>query len=230
LTESERIARFYQGLEERAGSRWSLTNPGNRSIFKERKRMFRRLLEDAGWVPFNDRRALEIGCGNGNELAWLLEVGAHHANLVGVDLVETRVQNASKSFPGMAFRVGNAEHLEDADQTYDLVLAITVFSSLVEREMARNVAAEIVRVLKPGGGLLWYDLRYDSVANRDIKAVSRSRIAELFPTLRGKLSTVTVLPPLARRLGPATAAAYPALALVPPLRSHLVGLLRKSGA
>jgi hypothetical protein len=37
-----------------------------------------------------------------------------------------------------------------------------------------------------------------------------------------------VLPPLVRRLGPLTAALYPALALAPPLRSHLMGLLRKT--
>jgi len=38
---------------------------------------------------------------------------------------------------------------------------------------------------------------------------------------------VTLLPPLARRLGPATPLAYPVLAALPPLRSHLIGLLRK---
>ena len=230
MNESERIARFYQGLETRVGNRWSLDNPGNRAIFTERKRMFRRLLDDAGWVPFADRRALEVGSGNGHELAWLVELGARPSHLVGVDLVENRIQSARSSYPEMVFRVGNAERLEDADETYDLVMAITVFSSLIERRMAQNVASEIVRVLKPGGGLLWYDLRYDSVANPNIKAVPRSRIGQLFPSLRGRLRTVTVLPPLARRLGPATPAVYPALALFPPLRSHLVGLLRKPGA
>lgn len=106
-------------------------------------------------------------------------------------------------------------------------MAITVFSSILDASMARNVAAEIERVMKPGGGLLWYDVRYDSVSNPNVKAVTRRRIAELFPDLHGRLRTATLLPPLARRLGQATSAAYPALAMMPPLRSHLVGFLRK---
>ena len=50
---------------------------------------------------------------------------------------------------------------------------------------------------------------------------------ELFGDLEGKLESVTVIPPLARRLGPLTAPGYPLLAALPPMRSHLLGLLLK---
>jgi len=82
-------------------------------------------------------------------------------------------------------------------------------------------------LFRAGGGLLWYDVRYDSLSNRNVRAVTAARVRELFPPLRGELATVTLLPPLARRLGPLTAGAYPLLARVAPLRSHLIGLLRK---
>jgi hypothetical protein len=106
-------------------------------------------------------------------------------------------------------------------------MAFTVFSSILDPSMAGNVASEIARVLRPGGGLLWYDFRYNSPANRHVRGVSAHRVRELFPGLAGELHRVTVLPPLVRRLGPLTAAAYPALGAIPPLRSHLMGLLRK---
>jgi len=227
LNETERIARAYQEMEARAGLRWSLANAGNRSMLAERRRIFRDLLEHAGWLPLGEKRALEIGAGTGTELAWLLEVGAVPANLVGVELLANRVATARHAFPNIQFRQANAERLEDADGTYDLVLAITLFSSILDRAMAANVAGEITRVLKPGGALLWYDVRYDSVSNRNVRAVTAARVRDLFPSLRGEVRTLTLLPPLARRLGPLTGAGYPVLSALPPLRSHLLGLLRK---
>ena len=110
------------------------------------------------------------------------------------------------------------------------ISAITIFSSILDRGMADNVASEIVRVMRPGGALLWYDVRYDSVSNASVKGVGHARIRNLFPALHGSLRSVTLLPPLARRLGPATGVLYPTLASLPPLRSHLVGLLRKKPA
>jgi ubiquinone/menaquinone biosynthesis C-methylase UbiE len=227
MSETERIARAYEEMDARVGDRWSLGNAGNRRILTERRAAFARLLERAGWLPLDGRRVLEVGSGRGKELAWLRELGARSSDLVGVDLLPDRVEVARRAYPEIEFHQGNAEHLEFADASFDLVMAVTIFSSILDRAMAENVAREIVRVLRPGGGLLWYDVRYDSNSNPNVKAVSRARLAELFPDLRGQVETVTLLPPLARRLGPATTVAYPVLALAPPLRSHLVGLLRK---
>ena len=229
MTEVDRIARAYQEMEARAGARWSLANRGNQMILNERRRAFGRLLESAGWLPLGDRMVMEVGSGTGWELAQLVELGAKPARLVGVDLLPDRVATARHDYPLIQFHQANAEELDFPDGSFDLVMAITIFSSILDRAMARNVASEIARVLKPGGGLLWYDVRYDSVSNPNVKAVPRSRVKELFLGFRGRLATITLLPPLARRLGPATPVAYPVLAALPPLRSHLVGLLRKPG-
>ena len=227
MSEADRIARAYEGLEERAGSRWDPGNRGNRRILSERRRATAELLGAAGLVPLGSRRILEVGSGTGAELAWLLELGATPSRLVGVDLLPDRVATARRRFPDLDFRQGNAEHLDYASGEFDLVLALTVFSSILEPEMAANVASEIVRVLRPDGALLWYDVRYDSVSNRNVRAVTAARVRELFPSLRGELRTITLLPPLARRLGVLTPAVYPVLASVPTLRSHLLGVLRK---
>jgi ubiquinone/menaquinone biosynthesis C-methylase UbiE len=228
MNETDRIARAYEDLAARAGSRWDRDNPGNRAILDERRRWTRSLLDRSGLMPLAGKKVLEVGSGRGGELAWLRELGAAPGDLAGVDLLPDRVEAARRNFPEIRFDAGNAEHLEFPDESFDLLLALTVFSSILDAEMSRNVASEMTRVLRLGGSVLWYDVRYNSVSNRNVKAVPVSRIRQLFPALKIELHGVTLLPPLARRLGPVTGA-YPVLARIPPLRSHLIGLLRKPG-
>lgn len=221
LTEAERIARAYHDLEARAGSRWDIANRGNQAILAERRRWMRRLLGS-----LSGKRVLEVGSGTGGELAWLGSLGAAPGDLAGVDLLPDRVAAARAAHPGIRFDAGNAERLEFGDGSFDVVVALTVFSSILDDSMQRNVAREMARVLRPGGDVLWYDVRYDSNSNPNVKAVPESRVRELFPSLQVRLRSITLLPPLARRLGP-FAPLYPALTTVPPLRSHLIGLLSK---
>jgi ubiquinone/menaquinone biosynthesis C-methylase UbiE len=227
LNETERIAAAYRHLQATAGSRYDPRNPGNQQMLEERRRLTRKLIDRAGWIPLADRSVLDVGCGTGSELAWMLKLGASATRLVGVDLLSDRVTAARYAYPNLKFLEANAEHLDFPDSSQDLVMAFTVFSSILDRTMAANVAGEIYRVMRPGGALLWYDFRYDSPANRNVRGVGARRVRELFPRLEGRLHSVTVLPPLVRRLGAAATIAYPALAAVPPLRSHLLGLLRK---
>ena len=227
MTEVERIAQAYRELEARAGSRYDLRNRGNRLVLDERRRLARKLLDDAGWLPLGQRRILEVGSGTGSELAWMLKMGASPQRLVGVDLLQERILVARAAYPALEFHQGNAEHLDFPDSTFEVAMAITLFSSILNRSMARNVAREIVRVLRPGGGFLWYDFRYNSPSNRNVRGVTARAVRELFPGLDGRLYTITVAPPVIRRLGPLTAIAYWSLARVPPARTHLMGLLRK---
>jgi hypothetical protein len=57
--------------------------------------------------------------------------------------------------------------------------------------------------------------------------MTRNLIKELFPKLRTNLRTITLLPPLARRLGRFTPILYPMLSAIPILRTHYLGLLVK---
>lgn len=227
MTEAERIASAYRSRDASAASRWELTNAGNRAILAERRNLVRRLLDDQGWLPLGDRRLLDVGAGSGAELAWFRELGAADANLAGIDMLPERVEGARGRFPAIDFRVGNAEQLPYRNASFDILVAYTLFSSILDGAMARAVADEMTRVMKPGGGLLWYDFRYDSPSNPNVRGVRASRVRELFPTLRGSFLRLTLLPPLARRLGPVTGFGYPALSALPFLRSHLLALLVK---
>jgi ubiquinone/menaquinone biosynthesis C-methylase UbiE len=125
------------------------------------------------------------------------------------------------------FRVGSADRLEDDDGSFDILTAITLFSSLPGADLEVAVAREAGRVLRPGGHLVWYDIRYRNPWNKAVHGVSKARLATLFPGWQVQLRSTTVLPPVARRLGRATPVLYPALQAIPPFRSHLVGRLTR---
>ena len=126
-----------------------------------------------------------------------------------------------------SFCRANAEQLGFPDGAFDLVLLFTVFTSILDDRMARSVAREVERVLKPGGAVVWYDFRYDNPWNPNVRGMTKATIRSLFADFELKLQMVTLLPPLARRLGRATSILYPVLAAVPLLRTHYLGLLVK---
>jgi len=227
--EVRRIAEVYRRYHESGApqERWSEANPGNCAIRRERIRVLGDLLGTAGFLPLTDRRILEVGCGSGKVLASLTRWGAVPRNLFGVDLLPDRVEEARRTFAEIHFAQGNAERLELPDASFDLVMLFTVFSSILDEEMARNVAGEVRRVLKPGGAVVWYDFRYNNPRNASVRGMSRHAIRGYFPGYGFQLRTVTVLPPLVRRLGRSAGALYPALALPSLLRTHHLALLIK---
>lgn len=230
-SEVTRLARVYQAYEESPAvqRQWSPRNPGNSAIFQERRQAMKRLLREYRRWPIDYQAILEVGCGSGNVLAGLLEWGARPENLHGVDLLPERITAARRRHPDIDFQCANAERLDFDDRAIDLVLLYTVFSSILDQTMARNVACEIDRVLAPGGAVLWYDFRYDNPRNPHVRGMTREKIRRLFPEFHLDLQNITVLPPLARRLGRLTPMLYPLLARIPALCTHYLGLLARPG-
>jgi len=224
----ERIYAYYDaGVERRKGD---LRNPGNAVIDRERKERVQRWLAKASPRPLGDCYVLDVGCGWGDQLAWLHGLGVPADHLFGIDLLRHRVEAARRAHPDFAIWSGNAERLDFATGRFDLVLCFVLFSSILDRRMARNIVSSISRVLRPDGAVLWYDTRVPNPWNRSTRPMNRRRIRDLFPTWQARLEAITLVPPLARRLGPFTRIAYPWMARIPALRTHYVGVLtRPSG-
>jgi SAM-dependent methyltransferase len=230
--EVERLAQVYRTYRESQAiqEQWDESSPGNRAILQERQRGIAGILGIHGFLPLADRRVLDVGCGSGKVLASLLELGAWPENLYGVDLLPERIAEARQRYPDLNFQCTNAEHLEFPDASFDLVLIFTVFSSILDEQMARNVAYEVIRVLQPGGAVLWYDFRYDNPRNPNVRGMTKQRIETLFPDFDIRLHAIILFPLLARCLGRLTPVLYPVLAAIPPLRTHYLGLLLKPTA
>lgn len=210
--------------------RWDPDNPGNRAIEREKARRIERLLLGTGRWPAGDDCVLEIGCGAGDVLEGLRSLGIPEQTLYGVDLLPDRIEAARRWLPQAHLQCGNGAELPYASGQFALVLLFTVLSSIQSPAMSQALAREAARVLRPGGAVLWYDLRRPNPYNPEVRAVSRNELRRLFPDFHQELTSATLLPPLARRLGAATPQLYPLLAALPCLRTHWLGLLVKAAA
>lgn len=233
--EAGRIVEEYARRDRaRSSGLRSAERPAVREFFEGgKRRAIERLLADTGRLPLSGRRILDVGCGSGAWLARYVAWGAAPGNLAGIDLREQAVEAAHRRLEQLGgtgeaspdLRTGDAARLPWPDASFSLVSQFTVFTSILDDEARRWVAGEMWRVLAPGGAVLWYDFRYDNPRNPHVRGIGRRGIEALFPGYNVRAQTLTLLPPLARRLGRATPLLYPALAAIPPLRTHILALL-----
>jgi ubiquinone/menaquinone biosynthesis C-methylase UbiE len=225
--EAARVRTVYREYMPHVASRWDPANRGNGAILAELEQGIRDLLERRGLLPLGDRRVLDVGCGYGHFLGFARRLGAKPKNLHGVDLMDERIAVARAAQPDADLRVANAEALPYPDDSFDVVLLFSVLTSILDPGVRLRVGHEVARVLAEAGVILWYDFRFDHPSNPNVRGVGRAEIARVFPGFSASLETMTLVPPLARRLGRLTPVLYPALASLPVLRSHYFGILER---
>lgn len=204
---------------------YSPFNPSHLFAVQCRERVALRLLAEAGVTDLAPLRILDVGCGDGNELARLSAYGARRSALFGVELDHARAVRAETGAASGIVQ-GDATALPYRAGTFDLALQCTMFSSIPTAEQRTSAAAEILRVLKPGGSLLWHDFWINPV-NRRTHALGRREIRALFPGCHIRFRLSTLAPPLARRLAGWAWVVAACLESLPWLRTHYVALVTK---
>jgi len=165
-------------------------------------------------------RALDVGCGNGGFLQLLHDLEAKSSNLYGIDLSEPRIKIAKDKNPNINFDVGTGKLPYESDR-FDLITAITVFTSILSNEMRQEVATDMLSTLKQDGCILVYDFKYNNPKNKDVKALTSKQIKELFPNCRIDKTSLTLAPPISRRLaGMSMTLTYLIEKFLPFLRTH----------
>jgi len=213
----ERLKTTYAkyGASPRKRRDWSRDAPGSAQT---RAELEAALLPVAREGLACDGELLDVGCGTGWLLGSLASAGVDASRLHGLDLLASRTTAASALVPGADIRLGDATELQGEDGSLTVVTLVTVLSSL-ERPVQRRVLAECARVLRPGGLLVVYDLRVANPANPSVRGVRLGRV----PTnglRRRSTASLTVAPPLLRRLGRWAGPLYPLLRRIRGLRTH----------
>lgn len=227
--ELERIRSEYRRrMLEIAPDRYSYANPDNILRHAGVVRGAVPLLRRAGLYPLNSMDVLEVGCGGGDWLVEMLLWGADPSRLSGVDLDDQRIVEARRRLPGADLRVCDASATPWMDASFDVITQFTVFSSILDAGLRRAVAAEMLRLMRPGGAILWWDLRHDNPNNPKVRGIGRQSLASLFPSCRIEWRSATLAPPLARATVQISWTLAVLLEAIPVLRSHALALIRKS--
>ncbi len=227
MRETDRIRDAYarragRGLDER----YSLDDPANRYLFACRERDLVALLRRQGLLPLDGRAIIDVGCGNGALLRDFVRFGADPARCIGIDLLQERIDAARERDPRMTLTSGDASALPYPDASFDIALQFTLLSSVLDAPMRRAIASETMRVLRPGGVLIWYDFLWNP-GNRDVRGIRLGELRELYPRCAIDARRVTLAPPLTRRLARTSPALCRALEALPLLRSHYLAMVRK---
>jgi SAM-dependent methyltransferase len=228
MAEADRIAAEYaRRAAAIPADRYSPAAPAQLLLRQSRERAVLAALRRAGMLPLAGRRILDVGCGTGQWLADFETWGADRERLAGIDLLPERIEAArARLEPGADLRQGDASRLPWPSAHFDFVLLSTVFSSILEAGMRAAVAAEMARVLAPGGMILWHDFFVDSPRNRAVRGIRRREIAALFPGFDVELRRITLAPPIARAVAPRSQLAAIALEALRVLDTHYLGVLR----
>jgi SAM-dependent methyltransferase len=214
--EVQRIRQVY--AQRSSSGRYDHLRPDVVDAVAARHRAWGGALSAAGRRP---GATIEVGCGDGGPLRWLHEAGASPA--VGVDLQEDRLAAAATG-GSIAVVAADGRRLPFRTGAFSTAVCAVLFSSILDDEVAAAVAAEITRVVAPGGVVLWFDLVLPNPGNRDVRPVGRDDLRRLFPGARQELRRCVLVPPVARRLAGRPVVSS-LLAALPPLRSHLAGAL-----
>lgn len=192
------------------------------------ERALTRLLLRAGAAPFAERRLLDIGCGTGAYLRQFIRMGFEPAGLVGSELLPSRAARARELLPASVQVLdGNALDLALPNASFDIVSQFVVFTSILDAAFRSALARRMWDLVRPGGGIVWYDFTVDNPRNADVRGVALREVRALFPAGEVIARRVTLAPPIARSVAPLGTLPYALLDAIPLLRSHLLCWIHK---
>lgn len=226
---AEEIARIEAAYARRSKHDvYSFFEPSYRLLVQERERKLLSVLSEHGFSSLSNAKILEVGCGTGTWLRDFIRWGARPENLWGVDLLPARIAEAKQLCPAeVTLKRQNATGLEVPDDSFDLVLQATVFTSILDPEMRRLLAREMMRAVGKNGLIIWYDFHINNPRNPDVRGVDKAEIERLFPGCNISLQKLTLAPPIGRRVAPVSGSLYRTLSCIKPLCTHYLGIISK---
>lgn len=196
---------------------------------QERERKIIQLLNKNNFRKLSKYKLLDVGSGHGSNFLRFLKYGFSPTNMTGIELHEERNQYASSILPSSIKLIsGNALDSNIEAESFDIISQFVVFSSILDDSFQEELAQKMWEWLKPGGIIIWYDFHFNNPKNKDVRAVTRRRVRELFPYGKHAFKSVTLAPPISRPLSKISDHLYTIFNIIPFLRTHTLGVIKKS--
>jgi len=224
--ERSRIERVYGAYSSDLHYRKIWTGDTARFIYERKWVDIGRVLVAEG-VETATARLLDLGAGSGGDCDRFRDLGLRPERIVALDLLREYARMAGRSHVWLAALQADGARLPFRDGSFDVVYQSTMLSSVLDRDRRTRILDEVRRVLAPRGLFLSYDTRYPNPWNRNTRPVSSAEIRAAFPGYRVGVNSTTLIPPLIRLLRFLPHAAWRAIERIPPLRSHLLVVVRK---
>jgi len=150
-------------------------------------------LKEVGDLLSARRSALDFGCGLGR-LTQALAV--HFEKVIGVDVAASMIEGAQarNAFPDrVSYVVNTAATLPFDDASFDFAYSILVLQHIPPK-VAAGYISELVRVLRPGGVVVFQELshRAPTVRNAVLRAIPNGALTLLRKARRGWAAPMTM--------------------------------------
>jgi SAM-dependent methyltransferase len=175
---------------------WSERDAGQREIVAERDAALARTLRARFGERTRELRILDLGSGDRDLKAALARHGVAPRAVVATDLLLERLA----ADPRRHRVAADGRQLPFLAASFDVVVQCTVLTSVRATAARRVLAAEMVRVCRTDGLLLSYDARLPNPFNQNVRRLARDEHRELFAGCRVGFESLTLIPPLARRM------------------------------
>lgn len=225
VSDVDRVRAHYAECGARYAERWAEDRPEVQYAWSRLREELRDAFARAG-IELGGARILDLGCGTGRVMAWLIEERA--GDVLGVDVVVPRVREARRRAPVARLAIADGARLPLRDGVFDAALALTTLSSMPSEKMRRAAVAELLRVLRPGGAVICYEFSHGNPLNPHTVGLGARRLRALFAGANLSLRRVTLHPVLLRTLrslGPRWLAALERFRF---LRSHCLAVVTKA--
>lgn len=229
MNDLNRLRKEYEDRKRRFAEKdiYSWFNRANLFTIQQRQRNFVSALKKAGMVNLAEMKILDLGCGTGGVLSELLCFGAPPQNLYGIDLLKDRLDSACARLPASHLINADGQRIPFPARSFDMVIQYTALSSILSDTIRREIASDMVRVLKPNGHILWYDF-WLNPTNPQTRGIRPSEIRGLFPGCKISLRRVTLAPPIARMIVPIAWGLALTIESLGIFNSHYFGIISPS--
>ena len=228
MNEFDELKNIYQQRDEFLKDRYNPLNPDIMMTVQEKERLIVKWINTEKISPVSSKKLIEIECGNGSNLLFFLKLGFKPENIVANELIEQRAESARKLLPEtIKIIIGNAIDLQLPAEEFNIVFQSTVFSSILSFDSRKKLADIIWKIVKPGGGILWYDFIYNNPQNPNVRKVTLKEVKQLFPIGEIKYCRLTLAPPISRVVTKIHPNFYHLFNLFPFLRTHILCWIKK---